>query len=125
MKKIDFDELDDKVINFIKMFLLEMTEICDQKGIDYFSFKLVSKFVYSCFFNRLPQIFYHFLDLGEIFTKTHLSKELAPFREALRVFIEHFIVSQTNFWNELPESQQTAMEFIMRSLRKKDEAFLL
>lgn len=38
MKKIDFDELDDKVINFIKMFLLEMTEICDQKGIEYLYF---------------------------------------------------------------------------------------
>ena len=76
-------------------------------------------------FSAESQIFYHVLDLGEIFTKTHLSKELTPFREAFRVFIEHFIVSQTTFWNELPESQQTAMEFIMRSLRKKDEAFLL
>ena len=64
-------------------------------------------------FSAESQIFYHVLDLGEIFTKTHLSKELTPFREAFRVFIEHFIVSQTTFWNELPESQQTAMEFII------------
>ena len=44
MKKIDFDELDDKVINFIKMFLLEMTEICDQKGIEYLLFLGVKNF---------------------------------------------------------------------------------
>ena len=32
MKKVDFDELDDKVINFLKLFLLEMTEICEKQG---------------------------------------------------------------------------------------------